>query len=129
MGLRFKTISARDLVNLLAKAERLGYRETDVADDEGTVHPVQGAHERVRSRLDALGTPTVLGERIGQAYSDSAASPQPSIVEESRETKTSEDNPSPGTEACLGEWTPSYHQCACDAPWACSSGEARYVQH
>ena len=34
MALRLETISARDLVHLLAKAGRLGYKETDVVEDD-----------------------------------------------------------------------------------------------
>jgi hypothetical protein len=38
MAWRLKAIEARDLVNLLAKAERLGYSETDVVNHDETVH-------------------------------------------------------------------------------------------
>lgn len=34
VGVRLQTISARELVKLLAKANRLGYQETDIVDDE-----------------------------------------------------------------------------------------------
>jgi hypothetical protein len=77
MALRLRTIGAKDLVSMLAEAERLGYRETDViSDDEADDETVQAAHEtpgRARSRLDATGTSTPLtppSERVGQGDSD-----------------------------------------------------------
>ena len=42
LELRLKTVSARDLVIPLAKAQRLRYSKTDVIDDEKPVHQ---AHE------------------------------------------------------------------------------------
>jgi hypothetical protein len=37
---RLKSINARDLINLLANAERLGYIDTDIVDHDETVHTV-----------------------------------------------------------------------------------------
>ena len=45
MVLRLETISARDLVHLLAKAGRLGYRETDVIEDDAGDPLVHEVHE------------------------------------------------------------------------------------
>ena len=52
MALRLETINARDLVNLLDKAGRLGYSETDVDDDGEAVRPVDEVHQGARIRLD-----------------------------------------------------------------------------
>ena len=45
MALRLETISARDLVHLLAKARRLGYREMDVVEDDAGDLLVHEVHE------------------------------------------------------------------------------------
>lgn len=82
-ALRLKTINARDLVSLLAKAGRLGFRETDVVEDE-TVGPL--THEADEG-LSTSFAPNLPGERTSQGRSDSTASPQPSPIEPSRELK------------------------------------------
>jgi hypothetical protein len=56
MALRLRTIAAKDLVSMLAKAERLGYSETDViseTDDETdqAVHETHGRDDPVSMRL------------------------------------------------------------------------------
>jgi hypothetical protein len=70
---RLETIEPRDLVNLLAKAGRIGYSETDIITDnetdEQTIQAVLETQGRARSRLDATGTLTPLtppSERVGQ---------------------------------------------------------------
>merc|ERR1711964_586497 len=50
---RLQTISARQLVKLLANANRLGYQETDIVDDENGARPVQGGNANSRSKPDA----------------------------------------------------------------------------
>jgi len=62
---RLQTISARELVKLLAKANRLGYQETDIVDDENGARLVQGGNENSRSKPDAIGTPKPPGAIAG----------------------------------------------------------------
>lgn len=73
---RLQTIGSRGLVNVLAKAGRLGFNETDViSDNETDEQTVQAVHEtqgRARSR-HATGTLMPLtppSERVGQGDSD-----------------------------------------------------------
>ncbi|KIM92760.1 hypothetical protein OIDMADRAFT_149972 [Oidiodendron maius Zn] len=63
-----ETISASDLVHLLAKAGRLGYRETDVVEDDA-------------------GDPLVHEVYKGRGRAGSTLSPHPSLFEASREPK------------------------------------------
>ncbi|KIM96197.1 hypothetical protein OIDMADRAFT_33577 [Oidiodendron maius Zn] len=86
-ALRLKPIDARDLVNLLTKAERLEHREANVIEDDAADAPVYEAHESAQHRLRANFVSMPLCERLGQGRSDSTASPQPSPVEASREPK------------------------------------------
>jgi hypothetical protein len=81
-ALRLETINARDLVSLLAKAGRLGYRETDVVEDE-TVDPLTYEADG----LSASFASTLPGERTDQGHGESTASPQPPPVESPREPK------------------------------------------
>ena len=61
MRLRLQTIGAKDLVKMLADAERLGFSETDVISDDGTDdETVEAAHIRARSGLNVTGTSTPL---------------------------------------------------------------------
>lgn len=83
VGQRLKTISAIDLVNLLAKAKRLGYEETDIIDDEG-VRPVQVANTGSRSKPNGIETPTPRATIASQRRPLSTASTQPPSLEESR---------------------------------------------
>ena len=57
---RLQTISVRELVKLLAKANRLGYQETDIFEDENGSRPVQGGNANSRSKPDAIGTPMLV---------------------------------------------------------------------
>jgi hypothetical protein len=43
--MRLKTINARELVGLLAKAKRLSYSKTDIINDKDNVYLVQVACE------------------------------------------------------------------------------------
>jgi hypothetical protein len=83
IALRLETISARDLVELLAKAGRLGYMETDIIESDA-VDPL--AREADKG-LDASFSSTLPTERTGQGCSDSTPSLQPSLVEASRKLK------------------------------------------
>lgn len=88
MELRLKAINIRGLLNLLAKAERLGYSETDIIDDEEAIRRVQKAHEGSRSCLDAIGASQPPGMKISHARSDCTALSLPSSpIEEFREPK------------------------------------------
>lgn len=78
VALRLQTIRSRDLVNVLAKAGRLGFSEKDVISDsetdEQTVQAVNETQGRARSR-HATGTLTPLtppSERVGKGDSDPA---------------------------------------------------------
>jgi hypothetical protein len=51
MAFRLKTISARDLVSLLAKAGRLGYREANIVEGDAADPPV---HELPTQRIDLV---------------------------------------------------------------------------
>jgi hypothetical protein len=73
---RLETINVRDLVNLLARSGRLGYKEMDVVENDAVYPLVHEAHE---------GGPRV--ERKGHSCSDSTTSPQSYQVQESREPK------------------------------------------
>ncbi|KIN03078.1 hypothetical protein OIDMADRAFT_27538 [Oidiodendron maius Zn] len=68
LEVRLQTISTSELVKLLAKANRLGYQETDAVDDENgaCAHPVQGANANSRSKPDAIGTGKSPGAIAGQ---------------------------------------------------------------
>ncbi len=81
---RLRTISARELVKLLAKANRLGYQETDIIDDENGARLVQGGNANSRSKPDAIGTPKPPGAIAGQCRPHSTASSQPLSLEKSR---------------------------------------------
>jgi hypothetical protein len=81
---RLQTISARELVKLLAKANRLGYQETDITDDENGARLVQGGNANSRSKPDAIGTPKPPGAFAGQCRPHSTASSQPLSLEKSR---------------------------------------------
>jgi hypothetical protein len=68
IGVRLQTISARELVKLLAKAKRLGYQETDIIDDEDGVRYVQEANAGSPSEPNGIETPkpraTITGQRL-----------------------------------------------------------------
>jgi hypothetical protein len=81
---RLQTISARELVKLLAKANRLGYEETDTVDDENGAPPVQGGNANSRSKPDAIGTPKPPGAIAGQCRAHSTAPSQPLSLENPR---------------------------------------------
>jgi hypothetical protein len=81
---RLQTISARELVKLLAKANRLGYQETDIVNHENGARPIQGGNANSRSKPDAIGTPKLLGAIAGQCRPHSTASSQPLSLEMSR---------------------------------------------
>jgi hypothetical protein len=81
---RLQTISVSQLVKLLAKANRLGYQETDIVDDENGARPVQGGNTNARSKLDVTGTlkpPTTI---TSQCRPHSIAPSQPLSLEKSR---------------------------------------------
>ena len=84
LEVRLQTISARELVKLLAKANRLGYQETDIVDDENGARPVQGGNANSRSKPDAIGTPKPPGAIAGQCRPHSATSSQPLSLEKAR---------------------------------------------
>jgi hypothetical protein len=69
-------------VKLLAKANRLGYQETDIVDDENGTRPVQEGNTNSRSKPDA--TPKPPGAITGQCCPHSTASSQPLSLEKSR---------------------------------------------
>ena len=83
-ALRLETINARDLVSLLAKSERLGYKEMDTIEDDAVDAQVNEAHDgaQPRPRLNAIPASTV-----GRGRGDSSPPPQPSPVDISREPK------------------------------------------
>jgi hypothetical protein len=64
-------------VKLFAKANRLGYQETDTVGDENGAPPVQGGNANSRSKPDAIGTPKPPGAIAGQCRPHSATSSQP----------------------------------------------------
>ena len=66
LEVRLQTISTRDLVKLLAQANRLGYQETDTVDDEDGASPAQGGNANARSKPDAIGTQKSPGAIAGQ---------------------------------------------------------------
>lgn len=84
LEVRLQTISARELVRLLAKANRLGYQETDTVDDENGAPPVQGGNADSSSKPDAIGTPKPPGAIAGQCRPHSATSSQPLSLEKAR---------------------------------------------
>jgi hypothetical protein len=69
-------------VKLLAKANRLGYQQTDIVDDENGARPVRGGNTNSRSKPDAIGTPKPPGAIAGRCRS--TASSQPHSLEKSR---------------------------------------------
>jgi hypothetical protein len=79
MTLWLKTISVRDPVSLLAKAGRLGYRETDIVEGDAADPPVHEADDG----LNVSFASTLLAE----GHCDSTTSAHPSPVEASREPK------------------------------------------
>jgi hypothetical protein len=81
---RLQTISASQLVKLLAKANRLGYQETDIDDNENGARPVQGGNANARSKPDATGTPKPPTAIAGQCRPHSTAPSQPLSLEKSR---------------------------------------------
>lgn len=68
LEVRLQTIGTRELVKLLAKANRLGYQEIDTVDDENgaCAPPVQGGNANSRSKPDATGTRESPGAIAGQ---------------------------------------------------------------
>ena len=74
---RLQTISARELVKLLAKANRLGYQEAGIVDNENGTRPVQGGNANSRSKPNAIGTPKPPDAIAGQCRHHSTASSQP----------------------------------------------------
>ena len=83
VGLRLQTISARELVKLLAKAKRLGYQETDIIDDEDVRH-VQGANAGSWSKAIGIGTPKPRATIASQCRALSTAPTQTPSLEEPR---------------------------------------------
>jgi hypothetical protein len=81
---RFQIISVRELVKLLTKANRLGYQETDIVDNEDGAHLVQGGNTNSQSKPDAIGTPKPPSAIAGQCRPHSTASSQPPSLEKSR---------------------------------------------
>ena len=81
---RLQTVSASQLVKLLAKANRLGYQETDIVDDENGARPVQGGNANSRSKPDATRTPKPPTAIAGQCRPHSTAPSQPLSLEKSR---------------------------------------------
>ncbi|KAH9203979.1 hypothetical protein DL95DRAFT_398890 [Leptodontidium sp. 2 PMI_412] len=81
---RLQTISARELVKLLAKANQLRCEETDIIDDENGAHPVQGGNANSRSKPDAIGIPKPPGAIAGQCRPHSASSSQPLSLKKTR---------------------------------------------
>merc|ERR1712000_802142 len=81
---RLQTISARQLVKLLANANRLGYQETDIVDDENGARPVQGGNANSRSKPDATRTPKPPTAIAGQCRPHSTTPSQPLSLEKSR---------------------------------------------
>jgi hypothetical protein len=81
---RLQTIGARELVKLLAKANRLGYQETDIVDDENGACPIRGGNASSQSKPDTIGTPKPLVTIAGQCRPHSTASSQPLSLEKSR---------------------------------------------
>lgn len=84
---RLKSIKTRDLVNLLANAERLGYKETDIVGRDETVHIVHEIQARPRSSLDTAGTLIRPGERVGHRGSDPSDPPRLLDIEGPRDHK------------------------------------------
>ena len=116
LEVRLQTISARELVKLLAKANRLGYQETDTVDDENDAPPVQGGNANSRSKPDAIGTPKPPGAIAGQCRPHSANFISTTFPRKSSSTKSYEHSPSPARRASLGQHT---SQC----PKGCSFRE------
>jgi hypothetical protein len=71
-------------VKLLAKANRLGYQETDIDDDENSARPVQGSNANARSKPDATGTPKPPTAITSQYRPHSITPSQPLSLEKSR---------------------------------------------
>jgi hypothetical protein len=84
IAMRLKTINARELVGLLAKAERLGYSKADIIDGEDNVCPVQVACEGSGSRLDSIGTSKPSATIDLQCHPISKASSQSPSLEKSQ---------------------------------------------
>jgi hypothetical protein len=87
VAIRLKTIGARELVGLLAEAERLGYGKADIIDDNDYDGQVQVACESPRSSLDAIRTSKPPATIDVQCHSVSTAPSQPSSLEELRAPK------------------------------------------
>ena len=81
--MRLQTINARVLIRLLARARRLGYKDTNSSEYNAVDCLVQEANEDI---LGANSTSALPGARIGQGR-DSTASLHPSPVEASRGPK------------------------------------------
>lgn len=81
---RLQTINVRELVKLLAKANRLGYQETDTVDNENGASPIQGGNANSRSKPDTIGIPKPPGAIAGQCRPHSATSSQPLSLEKGR---------------------------------------------
>lgn len=99
MSRRLKTIKAEDLVSMLARADRLGYSEVDIFDDDGTVHTILEARRIVRARLDTTGTSLSSMERRDRSGSDCTDSLRPPAIGGDRAAKSLKIHgygPSPG---------------------------------
>jgi len=81
---RLQTISVSQLVKLLTKANRLGYQETDIDDDENSARPIQGGNTNTRLKPDVTGTLKLPTTITGQCRPHSIALSQPLSLEKSR---------------------------------------------
>ncbi|KAK7420467.1 hypothetical protein QQZ08_010383 [Neonectria magnoliae] len=120
---RFETIPARQLVNALARAERLGYDVQDIVEDKhGGEHVIPSLHSLV--------VPTVSSQPIqpSPAYSSSApsapgtahqATPAPTIPQ----SQTAQQNTAPSSAPVPSSPAPD-GVVYCDCGWPCSSIKA-----
>lgn len=83
VALRLETISARDLASLLAKSDRLGFKETATIEDYAVDTPVNEAHG-VAQPLPRLKT---ILSTLGLDHGESSPWPQAYPVDVSREPK------------------------------------------
>jgi hypothetical protein len=77
VGVRLQTIGTKELMNLLAKAKRLGYQETDIIDDEEGVRPVQEANAGSQLKHSGIEAPKPRATIVSQRRPLSTASTQP----------------------------------------------------
>jgi hypothetical protein len=63
--LQLQKISGKELVKLLVEAGRLGYKETDIIDEETGVCSAQEANAGSRSKPDVIATPKPPGTIAG----------------------------------------------------------------